>query len=76
MSGLVNETDVAELSLPVEEQVILFEGVRMDDGQTLAQYELVHNERLFLDFRWPWDQGEAEASGGGKPKEAGGKKKK
>jgi len=75
-TGIVMETDVFELSLPVEEQQLFFEGLRMDDGHSLGHFELVHNERLFLEFRWPWDRND-EAEGGAAPKkEAGGKKKK
>lgn len=76
-SGNAMEADIMEVSLPVDEQALLFEGLRMDDNMTLRQYELIHNERLFLDFRWPWEAAaDAEGGGAAPAKKDGGKKKK
>jgi len=75
--GLMNETDATLLELTPEEQTLFFEGLVMSDTTTLASYELVHNERLFVDFRWPWQGPEEEPAAAGAKKEAkGGKKKK
>ena len=77
VEGLVNEgPPLHELSLPPEEQQIFFEGLRMDDTHTLGHYQLVHNERLYLEFRWPWQEEEPEAPAKGEKKEKGGGKKK
>ena len=77
VSGNAMEADMMEVSLPIEEQALLFEGLRMDDNMTLQHYELIHNERLFLDFRWPWEAAaDAEGGGAAPAKKDGGKKKK
>ena len=113
--GLMNETDATLLEVAPEEQILFFDGLRMDDAATLASFELVrcsrapplpprptlrraslrengsqalshhtalhvsqvHNERLFVEFRWPWQGPEEEPAAAGAKKEAkGGKKKK
>jgi len=77
--GLVLETDVAQLQLGLESFNIIFEGRVLPEESTLEACGLINNERLVLDFRWPWDAGDdgKDSSGKGKgDKKAPAKKKK
>lgn len=53
------------LKLEPEQMSLLLGGLLMPDGATLGSLGVIHNERLYLDFRAPWEP-EDGAVGAGK----------
>ena len=74
--GLVSDVELVELKLEPELMTLLFGGLPMADESVLGTLGLVNNERLYLDFRAPWEPEEAPAGAGKAAAKEGGKKKK
>jgi len=77
--GSVLEESVMQLQLDADPKqlLIFFDGTPLTDEAPLSKYGLIHNERLTLDFRWPWVEDDKPAEEGkGKGDKGGGKGKK
>lgn len=65
--GTVNDADIVQLLLEPEKQLVLFQGALLADDTTLGGAGCVNSERLYLEFRAPWEPEEGEAPGAAKP---------
>jgi len=72
-NALEAEMVPGELKLEPDTMHLFFDGQALVNDAPLSKYSLVHNERITLDFRYPWDDGTADAP---KKDKGGGKKKK
>ena len=59
--------EVVQLLLEPEKQLVLFQGALLADDTTLGGAGCVNSERLYLEFRAPWEPEEGEAQGAAKP---------
>ena len=65
-----------QLDADPKQILVFFDGTALADDTPLSRYGMINNERLSLDFRWPWVEEDNPAEEGKGDKKGGGKGKK